>query len=513
MEMEIEIKKFWDLRYGSHTQAGTAQRMEVTFDNNVKWVTDTEKWKVFDRDSGLWVDITPNDMYNASLAIAETMEADKDEIENDNFRESVTKYIKSVRSLTHIKAALEFFKSKVSCCQQDFDANPQYLGLQHGKAFDLLTLQVVDCKREWMITKTLNGNVHAPISETFYKYINTLFRDEDVRNYVQEYLGSALLGFRMRHTKDKRALFLDSSAGNTGKSTLLTLLEMTLGDYYKSVDVNVLTEPIKDPNRPNPIMGDLQGCRVVGISEVAKNTMFADDNFKKLTGNDTVCCRFLYDRKPFRYKPDFRFLIVSNYLPRPQTVDDAAFRLRFRRYTFTEAITDKDDEILDKFDTQEFRDDFLSWLVDGCQRYIANGKMLDDYDGNNLSECNLPSAMKKAIGKYLGDNDNMGDFFATFYKVTNNDKDAVSLRDMYQTWVDFTNEKNVGYYKWCEMARESFVKKYALKEAKRVPVIDKTGKFSSKAGIKGIAYYAKEDELNQTNITGKSKGSFEVDAG
>ena len=522
MELEINTQNLHKLEYGSYTQAGTAERFIACFGEIVKWVEDTEKWKIYDAETGFWQDISSNAIYKMVKAISDKLEAEIVDIENPDTLKDLGKYIGSLRNLVHVKCALEFAKADVSCKQEDFDSNPRYLGMENGKVLDLVDCIVVDGCKEFMLTKKLNGSIHAPISDEFYHYINVLFKDEAIREYVQMYLGSALLGFRLRHTKDKRALFLDSADGDTGKTTLLTLLELTLGDYYKAVDSSILTAPIADANKPNPLLGELQGCRVVAISEIKKGSVFEDDNFKRFTGNDTLCCRFPYDRHLFRYKPDFRLLVVSNFLPKPQDVNDNGFRLRLRRYTFAQAI-DKNEmeaDIYYKFYQQEFIDDFLSWLLEGCKKYIAGGKMLDDYDGKNMAECNLPVACKAAMSKYFGENDSMGDFFGTFYKITGNDDDAVGLREMFGKWQEFTSDKKTGYYQWCDMARDSFIKKYKLKEAKRVLIIDGQGNVSKRAGIKGIASYTSDDVMEQrrtkkSSVFGddgpkKSKGRFEI---
>ena len=518
MDLEIGIQNLHSLEYGSYTEAGTGERFVACYGEIVKFVEDTEKWKVFDNETNFWRELSEYNVIDMVKAIADKCEAELVDVENADTVKEMVKYIKAMRSLRHVKNALEFAKAAIVCKQEDFDANPRYLGMAGGKVLDLFECKVVDGCKDFMITKCLHGGIHSPISDEFYQYINTLIKDAEVREYVQKYLGSSLLGFRGRSTADKRALFLDSSEGNTGKSSILTLLEYSMGEYYKGVDINLLTEPIKDANRPNPMLAQLQGCRIVGISEVAKGAVFQDDNFKRLTGNDSVYCRFPYDKKIFHYRPDFRLLVVSNFLPVPQTIDDMAFKLRLRRYTFDRELSaeEMDTDIDNKFRKQEFIDDFLSWLVEGCKKYIDGGKMLDDYKGNNLETSNLPSAMKKAIGQYIGDYDVMGDFFHTFYKITGNEKDVVGLREMYDTWVQYSNDKRTGYYSWREMARDSFIKRYKLQEAERVLIIDDSGKVSSRAGIKGIAAYNQSDAIAQTkkssvfDVPKRSKGRFEI---
>ena len=135
------------------------------------------------------------------------------------------------------------------------------------KAYDLVNGKVIDGCREFMLTKRLNGNVKEKISDDFYTFINTMFPDKKVCDYVQKFLGSSLLGFLLRNPDDKNALFIDSTVPDTGKSTLLTLLENALGDYYAVADSSILTTRTKDSNAATPALAALKGCRFVGISE------------------------------------------------------------------------------------------------------------------------------------------------------------------------------------------------------------------------------------------------------
>ena len=211
--------------------------------------------------------------------------------------------------------------------------------------------------------------------------------------------------------------------------------------------------------------------------------------------------RYPWDKFPFYYKPDFRILVMSNDLPRPDNNDDPAFKARFRRITFEKSIENPDVNVMLKFDSQDFIDDFVTWILNGCKLYKEEG--LDDYNGVNLAESNLPDNMKTAIKKYVGDNDDVGDFFRTFYKVTNDEDDYLPFSHVYKVWQDFVNDK-MGFYTWCKAVRQSF-KQLGLKE-KRKPVLSNVGVVTNPNCIVGIKRLEEKDFYNKKNEEKKRKG-------
>lgn len=494
----MDYKGICNYEFGTYTDAGGANRFEAAFGNDFKWVEDTEKWVRYNEKTGLWEVVSKSLMLNKVAELADILERDKLEVESLDDEKGLGKFIRELRTLKNANAILEYSKYRLRIKQRDFDSYPYILGLPAGKVMNLATMQVESAERKYLLTKTLAGSIKDTVSQDFMDFITKIFTDEEVLRYVQKFLGGGLLGYQLRHSNDKTALFVDSSCPNTGKSTFLSMLEAVMKDYYENAGAGLLTNSISDENKPNPILADLRGARVAGISELSANQKFAQRNFKSFTGNDTALARYPYDKKPFRFKPDFRILVVSNYLPQPENAEDEAFKARMRRITLTEKIKEADVHITEKFKNQDFLDDCVTWLVEGCKIYKAEG--LDNYDGSNLEESNLPAAMKTAIKKFYHENDDIGDFFKSFYKITCDSKDFIPMQNVYQKWKEYTDDKT-GFYVWGKTVRESF-KRLGLQE-KRKSIVENNGKSSFPTCIVGLKPLSrsdvKENEYSENN--------------
>lgn len=486
----------------SYTQVGTAQRAHDLFKDEIRWCSDTDNWYVFDKITNLWMLVDVSRIYHYIINIADRIKADSkilvktnEDGENDyTAQNKALKYVGSIQMLSHVKGAIEFLKDSVSCKQSDFDAVPKFAGLADGTVLDLLTGKITEGKAEYMLTKSLAGIVKDTVSDEFTAYINAFLPDPDVRSYVQKYCGSALLGHTLRNSDDKRILMVDSVSG-TGKSTFLSCLHLALGSYYHSAPIQLLTMETKDVNRPNPVLADLQGVRIAGISEIAANTTFSGDNFKRLSGNDVVIARRPYDKKAYYYTPDFRILVMSNDLPRPDDTDDIAFRIRFRRIRLEQPLEHKDGSILTKMTTQEWKDDVVTWLYQGCAAYLAQNGVLDDFNGKDIDNCNLPKAMVSALRLYYSDNDDMGDFIWSHYKL---DADGIiPYKAMHDDYVKYTGDKRSTLNAFCRGIKKSF-KRFGIMEVRKYCTVeDEDGKTSVQRlkCAKGLSRLTATDEI------------------
>lgn len=465
--MEKNVKGIAGLEHGSYTQYGAAQRFLEYVGDNYKFCTDIKTWMQYDEETGLWSEITEEVMCHVMIEIGQWIEADAINIEAGDRKKAAEDFAAKFLTKYFCSNALYFCKGikdkdtglAIPCLYDDFDSNPKIIGMANCKAYDLVNGKVIDGCREFMLTKRLNGNVKEKISDDFYTFINTMFPDKKVCDYVQKFLGSSLLGFLLRNPDDKNALFIDSTVPDTGKSTLLTLLENALGDYYAVADSSILTTRTKDSNAATPALAALKGCRFVGISECSPGLTFeADDTFKKITGNDTLSVRDVFGRQ-FTFKPNFKLCLVSNHLPRPKK-DDNTFRKRFRRYSSDKGLSFEDENVMKKVFSNDFIDDFVTWLIEGCRKYQEAGR-LDDYNGIDIMQSDLPEKIKKDMMNYFEENDDLGDFFCTYYKVTDNDKDFIPWRVMWELWKEHSGER-IGQNVFAKMCKDGFVKRYNL---------------------------------------------------
>lgn len=513
--MEKNVKGIAGLEHGNYTQLGAAKRFLEYAGENYKFCTDKEVWMEYDEETCLWKEITEAEMVHVLVDIGSMVAADAINLEAGDRQNAAMDFAGKFETKYFCSNALFFCrgikddegKTIIPCLYDSFDSNPEIIGLANGKVYDLVNQKIIDGSREFLLTKRLNGNIKEKISDDFLTFIHTMFPDDAVCDYIQKFLGSSLLGFKLRNPDDKNAMMIDSTVPDTGKSTLLTLLENAMGDYYGVAESSLLTTRTKDSNAPTPALAALRGCKFVGISECPPGMTFdADDLYKKLTGNDTMLVRDVFGHV-FKFKFNGKLLLVSNYLPRPKNVDDEAFRKRFRRYTCEEGLSFKDENVMKKVFSQDFVDDFITWLVEGCSKYQEAGR-LDNYNGKDIMQTDLPDKVKKDMMNYFEENDALGDFFCTYYKVTNNDRDFVPWRVMWELWKEHSGER-IGQTVFAKMCKDGFVKRYKLTIKKaRFDYTDKKKDETYRMmgwGVAGVATYsaAETSEIIQKRKAGR----------
>ena len=481
---------------GSYTEAGTKDRLMMLYGNTVKWCSDSAKWFMYNKETTLWKEINKDKALKMVENLRKEIRGKIRELPAEA-QANALKYVGdadksfqcNLSKLSNCKAALEFMKAEVSCSESDFDARQDLLGLPNGKVYDALNGKVIDGDPKFLLTKQLMGTPRADfqISDRFKKYIEVFLPDEEVRSYLQKYLGSSFLGIENRNPSDKRGVFIQN-LGNTGKSMFLHALSECMGEYYRTSVIGLLTEAIKDSNKPNALLGELRGVRIAGISEVKADSVFATDNFKRVTGGDILVGRSPYSKEPFYFRSEFRLLVMSNTLPRPDDGDDKAFRSRFRRINRDKALSEIDESLEKVIRTQDFIDDFVTWLADGCRKYLQCGGKLDNYDGQNLQDSNLPADMKRAIAEYIGQNDEMLEFFGTYY--TRADSDSYEfLESIYKNWLEYTNDKKTTFNMFCRTFRQ-LIQRLGLREGR---VLTEEGKPRRLKCVYGVRQLVKAD--------------------
>ena len=461
----------------SQTEAGAAERFAKYMGREFRYCKDSKCWMQWDEETGRWSEASISTMINHVKILSDMIEddiinirgmgeTDKEIEKNEKERtDAARRFVAKLRSARNAKAVLEYVQSAVECNQDDFDSNAQYLGLPDGQVLDLVSQTVVKAERKMLLTKNLAGNIKSVVSEKFMKFIKAIFPDDELRDYVQKYTGSALLGYKLRNASDKNALFMDSSVPDTGKSAFLSMLECAMGDYYKTATKSLICGKEKSGSENDPELAGTVGARIVGISECSVKDVLST-RFKQLTGNDAMLTKLLY-KNTFEFRPNYKIILVSNYLPQLRNAEDIAERRRIRRYCFNHTIEETEDDIFKIIEEQDFKDDAITWLVEGCKKYLNEGKLLDDYKGDNLPKSKLPAEMKASMASYFQENDDAGDFITTWYTISEDSHDFVSLLQMWECWIDNNYDRTIKQREFNKNIKDLLSRRYKLEFVKR----------------------------------------------
>ncbi len=262
---------------------------------------------------------------------------------------------------------------------------------------------------------------------SFDKYMKDLIRapdnslNQDLSDVIQEFFGMTLSNVPMY--KLKKALFLVSFIGNTGKSSLLRLIDSMLGgDHTAAIDLRELDPSKGGGNRFT--LGKMRGRRLIECGDQSSAVISDSSLFKELTGGDKV--KIEEKGKQGDY---FRFaggiVIASNQIP--VFNDDHGDHLmdRIQIIPLQHTIRKKDTELEEKM-IQE-KSAIFNWFMEGLKRVTEN-----NYE---LSECKTADNF---IKEYREEADSLYRFLVERYDITFSRKDLVRKTDFDQQ-----------YHIWC----------------------------------------------------------------
>ena len=119
---------------------------------------------------------------------------------------------------------------------------------------------------------------------------------------------------------------------------------------------------------------------------------------KALTGNDTICARYLHQNS-FEYKPQFKMFINTNHLP--QVEDDSLFasgRVKLIPFERHFEANEQDTSLKAKFRQQDAMSGILNWCIEGLDKLMQAG------------ELRSPQVMVEAVEEYRSESDTIKNF-------------------------------------------------------------------------------------------------------
>jgi len=222
-----------------------------------------------------------------------------------------------------------------------------------------------------------------------------LFPDKDVRAYTLRLLASCLEG-----TNKEQCFYVATGVGGNGKSKLVELMRMTLGDYQTSLQSTVLTRKRPESGAANPDIMAAKCRRFIYLQEPDDKEPMNTSRMKQFSGEDMVEARGLFqDQEKFVIMG--KLIMMCNSLPPVTSMDRGTWR-RIRVIEFVSKFVLPDhpeyiskrpnvfliDPLLDK-KLRSWREPFLALLVHIYEtEYIPNG----------LNP--VPGAVMRAVDKY-----------------------------------------------------------------------------------------------------------------
>ena len=303
----------------------------------------------------------------------------------------------------------------------------------------------------------------SKIKDEIYDFMRQLFPDKELERYMWEHLASVLIG-----TNQNQTFNIYTGNGRNGKSKLVELMEITLGDYKGSVPITLVTNKRQSIGSCSPEIAQLQGRRYAVMQEPTKGDKINEGIMKEITGGDPIQGRSLYS-DTVTYVPQFSLCVCTNNLFDVKSQDEGTWR-RMRTVPFKSWFTEKpepdnkyhfkvDKNINEKFEI--WKEVFASMLVDII--YKTNGI---------VNDCDI---VTEFTNKYRSEQDHLTEFFTNF--IIKKDGSTLKKNEVKQ---DFSNWYQATYGSGCPKPTELY--NYLEK---------KLGAYPSKAtnGVRGWTNY------------------------
>ena len=401
----------------------------------------------------LYTEYETNKEYGYQMKKDKALEECDDEDEKQDIRDGKTKEGKWLKNILNIKLKLLqgnyvngvmknlrdlFYKKEI---MEKFDTDTNLLGFENG-IYDLKNNVFREGRPEDYVT--MSTKVHLPVKacnmpiklndmiESFsnvdlnefpdMKFYDRLYGDLDdflnkivpipsVKKYTLKFLAKCLSG----ENRDE-GFYIWTGTGGNGKSKLIDLTSMCMGDYSCNLPIALLTQKRKASGAASPEMALTMGKRLCVMQEPDVNETMNIGQMKELTGNDKIQARALF-KEPLFFTPQFKLVCMSNDLPNIPSNDDGTWR-RLEVVDFVSKFVDSGKDVnhdLNRYiKDKTIKAKIPMWVIPFFSMLLP---MWRDYDENSIE---IPDEIKAKTTEYRGDNDIIGQWIEQYCEVADN---------------------------------------------------------------------------------------------
>jgi P4 family phage/plasmid primase-like protien len=274
-------------------------------------------------------------------------------------------------------------------------------------------------------------------------FMSQLFPIEPVRRYMWEHLASVLIGVNRDQTFN-----VYIGGGSNGKSKLVELMALCLGDYKVSLPIALITQKRIGIGSTSSEIAQLVGVRYAVMQEPTKSDNTLNDGvLKELTGGDPVTARALY-KDSITFVPQCKLAVCTNVMFNLETNDDGTKR-RIKKIDFISKFCERpvqgDKDSPYQFMMNKYLDEnlkrwagiFMSMLVDKAVQtggVVTTCKEVEDSSNAYFeSEDHISEFINEKIQAFEGGVVRSGDLNETFKKWyrTHHDREVPKPKDLY----------------------------------------------------------------------------------
>lgn len=220
---------------------------------------------------------------------------------------------------------------------------------------------------------------------------------------------------------------------NAGKSVLIGMLKTAFGGYVGNFNAESLAfssnMDSKDEAAKNRWGLLVRFCRMVFSNEINMNKKLSGNNIKKhSSGKDLISAR-THNKEEEDYKPHYTIFCMLNDIPVIEPMDEAITkRLEYLEFPYQfvgkdevaikDHFREKDDDLDDKIENQDFINGFIHILLDGYKDYLENG--MPEFDQEIKDNWTLENKQGTEVIDTITD----------YFEITKNKKDTIPIREL-----------------------------------------------------------------------------------
>jgi P4 family phage/plasmid primase-like protien len=257
--------------------------------------------------------------------------------------------------------------------------------------YDLLDNKFRKTRKDDYVNLTVNYDFTTTENPEVIVFLEQILPSRGVRDYVLKKMSECLNG----DIPNTYFLMFIGDTGANGKSQLLNLMKLAMGDFGEKVEVTLLTRKRNNANEANTEKIKLLHKRFAFLSEPEDGEKINIGLLKELTGSEEIVARGLY-QEAVSFVMEAKLFLACNELPEIKGEDTALWR-RIRVIDFPSRFVDDPSDVneykIDRTLPSRMRED-ITWR----QTFM---KILLDYYFRDVKE---PTEVQVKTNEYRQEN-------------------------------------------------------------------------------------------------------------
>ena len=272
-------------------------------------------------------------------------------------------------------------------------------------------------------------NGYKELNDDLDDFIKKVLPNDEIRDYTLRFLSSCLSG----EVREEKFYFWNGS-GSNGKSKITELIDHTLGDYSKPMDVSYLTSKRGSSSSASPELEAIRYARFVSMSEPEKDDQIYVGKLKQITGGDKLTSRALF-KNTTEFKPQFKIILMCNDLPKLAGNDGGVAR-RIEVVDFISKFTNNPRP--SNLNPHQYLADLQLGEKLKQWNILFMIKLLDYYKLYDKEGTKSPASVTAATSVYITENDTIQKWIAEDLVDSDNVTPLDDLMDNLKSWCDDT---------------------------------------------------------------------------